>query len=234
MTIDVEISAEHVNTTRIKNKTVVVIDVLRATSVMVTALANGAEKIIPVKTTEEVFRIAEKHEGDIKAGERYADKVPGFDTGNSPLWFSKEAVQGKVIVMSTTNGTNALLKAKGAKEVIIGSFLNLKAVINYLDQNTNDIVLLCSGTNGEFSLDDALCAGAFIKALASWKNYRMTDIATAHLKLFNEEPNLHSALANCRHYNILKNKGLQKDLDYCLSLNVLDVVPFWIKGEVRI
>ncbi|MFC0875482.1 2-phosphosulfolactate phosphatase [Saccharicrinis sp. FJH2] len=234
MTIDVEISAEHVNTAKIKGKTVVVIDVLRATSVMATALANGAKKIIPVKTAEEVFRIAEKYEKPVKAGERHADKVPGFDAGNSPFEFNNESIQGKVIIMSTTNGTNALLKTTDAQEVIIGSFINLEAVVNYLDQNTNDIVILCSGTNGEFSLDDALCAGAVINKLMTQKDYVLTDIATAHLHLFKAEPDLHKALAECKHYKILKKKGLQKDLDYCLSLDVLNIVPVWINGEVRI
>jgi 2-phosphosulfolactate phosphatase len=234
MNIDVEISAKHVDTEKVQGNTVVVIDVLRATSVMTTALANGAQKIIPVKSIEEVFSTAEKFENVLMVGERHADKVDGFDAGNSPFEFSKEVVQDKVIVMSTTNGTHALLKTKGAKTVVIGSFLNLNAVADFLNQCTTDIVLLCSGTNGEFSLDDALCAGALIQKMAEKNKHNLTDIAAAHLQLFRFEPDLHHALSNCKHYNILANKGMQKDLDYCLSLNILDILPVWAEGEVRI
>ncbi|MFB6318183.1 2-phosphosulfolactate phosphatase [Saccharicrinis sp. FJH54] len=234
MTIDVEISANHVNPQKIKGKTVIVIDVLRATSVMTTALANGALKIIPVKTTNDVFAVARDYPQVIKAGERHAEKVEGFDAGNSPFEFSKPYVKDKVIVMSTTNGTNALLQTKEAKQVIIGSFLNLNAVVRHIEQRRDDIILLCAGTNGEFSLDDALCAGAFVHEIAHKFACRLSDIASAHDQLYRFSKDLHTSLTECMHYNILRSKGLQNDLDYCLTLNILDIVPVWKNGEVRI
>lgn len=231
MTIDVDISARHVEPEKLQGKTVVVIDVLRATSVMCTALNQGAKQIIPALTTNDVFNKAEKYPNALKAGERHAMKVEGFDAGNSPFEFMGKDLAGKSIIMSTTNGTNALLKTNEANDVIIGSFINLSAITDYLSECKTDVVLVCAGTDGNFSMDDALCAGAVINKLTKIKTAGLTDVALAHSALYKTMTDLHAALHHCKHYNILREKGLKKDLEYCLSIDLMKDVPKW-NGEI--
>jgi 2-phosphosulfolactate phosphatase len=234
MTIDVAISAEHVLETDVRNKTVIVIDVLRATSVMITALENGAEKIIPVQTIKEVFNKAKQNNSAIKAGERHAEKVEGFDLGNSPLEYTRARVKDKTIVLSTTNGTRALLKTREANMVFIGAFLNVNAVAKAAHKIGSDILILCAGTHGKLSLDDALCAGAIINAILQNKTTKLTDIAWMHYNLYTNNNKIETVLRNCSHYQLLKQKGFNSDIDYCIQLNTSTLVPIWDGENIRI
>ena len=222
-----------------ENKIVIVIDVLRATSVITTALYNGAEKLIPVVSVEEAFELKEKlHKNAILGGERNALKPEGFDMGNSPLEYSKNRVYGKTVVLTTSNGTLAIKSCQKAKYILIGCFLNVTAVareaVNLsraLGENA-DIVLLCAGTLGKFSLDDFCCAGAICDYLC--KNHRdskLSDLATAAKLLYqNKADNIHSLISMAKHYKVLKELGFEKDLDYCLQQDIFDIVPFYDKA----
>ncbi|TVR59823.1 MAG: 2-phosphosulfolactate phosphatase [Gemmatimonadales bacterium] len=150
--------------------TAVVIDVIRATSTMVEALANGARAIYPTVSTEEAIRLANTlgREDTLLCGERKGLKIEGFDLGNSPREYAGDTVDGKRLVMSTTNGTRAFVAAQGAERVLAGSFLNLDAVVGRLrSEDVGEVVLVCAGKEDRFALDDALCAGLILHELAA-------------------------------------------------------------------
>jgi 2-phosphosulfolactate phosphatase len=215
-----------INRKLIQNKTVVVIDVLRATSVMTTALYHGAKQIIPCLTVEEAFKRSETYAEDscLLCGERDARKIKGFDLGNSPLEFTPEIVKGKTIFLTTTNGTKALRSGSDAKEILIGAFLNLNAVTKKILEREK-LVLVCSGTNDKFSLDDGMCAGAIINELSKQTEIKIDDLGEVLLKTWrSENGNLNQMLKNCFHLNYLKDKGYAEDVDYCLQINRIPVV----------
>ncbi len=143
----------------VENKNVVVIDILRATTTMCVAMENGANSIWPV---DSVQKAAQAGSSFLTAGERNGEKVEGFDLGNSPQEFSEEVVKGRDIVMTTTNGTKAISLSEGAKNIYIASYRNISAVVQELQQQTEDIVLFCSGWKDQVNLEDTLFAGEII------------------------------------------------------------------------
>lgn len=147
--------------------TAVIIDILRASSTMITALQNGARQVIPCGTTDEAFRMREQSpdESVILGGERGGVKIPGFDYGNSPAEYSAAAVAGRTVVFTTTNGTKAILKASPAATILIGAFLNRAAIAGRLLQEQRDTHLICAGTDGIVTGEDVLFAGAVVDAL---------------------------------------------------------------------
>ncbi|PLV59492.1 2-phosphosulfolactate phosphatase family protein [Thermotoga sp. KOL6] len=206
----------------VKSEVAVVIDVLRATSTIVTALANGAKRVIPVRTVKEALE--KRRENVLICGEREARKIEGFDLGNSPLEYKKEIVFGKVIVLTTTNGTQVIEKIK-SKEIIAASFLNALAVVKYL-RDKRDIVFVCAGTNGEFSSEDFLLAGAIVKRLG---REDLKDGAHVAKKYFESVKDLREEIKqHSSHARKLISLGFEKDVDYCLRENVSDVVPILV------
>lgn len=223
-TIQIIPTADAIKPGELQGKTAVVIDVLRATSVIVTALHNGARQIRPVAEVDEARRL--RTTGVLLGGERQAEKPEGFDFGNSPLEYTGERVKGREIILTTTNGTLAMSRCNQAGRVIIGSFLNFRAACEYLMGLEQPVVLICAGTNGEFSLDDFLCAGLMAGTIMD-SGYRTSDdLATLAVSTWKSaQYDIHHALAGCRHYNILKAKGFESDLEYCLTLDRFDLVP---------
>ncbi|HDO27189.1 MAG TPA: 2-phosphosulfolactate phosphatase [Bacteroidetes bacterium] len=229
MTIETYPFADVANAKDISGKTVVVIDVLRATSVMITALENGAKKIIPVLTNEMVLSEAKKYkpETSLLCGERNAKKIDGFDLGNSPLEFIRETVEGKTLIMTTTNGTKAMKACQKTKEVFIGAFLNVDAVTEQV-KNNQKLILLCAGTNGRFSLDDGLCAGMIIDKLSEFTSVKTDDLGHILRKAWKSGTgDLKNRLRNCRHLNFLVENGFEKDVEFCLQRNSSPVVPVY-------
>lgn len=147
--------------------TAVIIDILRASSTMITALQNGATRVIPCGTTEEAFRLREQspNESIILGGERGGVKIQGFDYGNSPAEYSTAAVAGRTVVFTTTNGTKAILKASPAATILIGAFLNRAVIADRLLQERRDTHLICAGTDGIVTGEDVLFAGAIVDEL---------------------------------------------------------------------
>ena len=225
--VDVLNSVKELSDDRVAGKTAVVIDVLRATSVMVTALSFGAEKVVPVLSAEEAFgyRRNNPKENVILAGERNADPIEGFDLGNSPLELIPEKINNATLVMTTTNGTSAIRKAHAAGCLFVASFLNATATVNAL-RGADEVVLIASGTNGMYSLEDVLCAGYMVELLQQQATQAVfTDAAMAALNLYeNSKADFPGISVKGRHYNILKQKGRDKDLDYCFRRDVLDIV----------
>jgi 2-phosphosulfolactate phosphatase len=228
MKVDVVISADHIKEEYLEDKIVVVIDMLRATSVITTALANGAKKVIPILTVEGAFKIKEdlkkKNIEVLLGGERKALKIEGFDFTNSPLEYTEERVKDKTIVLSTTNGTRAINLSLKAKKIYIGAMLNAKALIDIIKEEKDDIVFINSGTNGEFTMDDFICSGYMISLLNKEESLDLSDIAKT-AKLIYETNDVLDYIKNARHYEVLKSLNLEEDLYYCCKKDIIEIVP---------
>src|SRR5687768_8601493 len=161
--LDVCLSPDLMHLYKTDDRTVVVVDILRATSCMTTAFAHGIQSITPFAALEDCR--AMKAKGYFTSGERDGKKVEGFDFGNSPFEYMSESLRGQMIAFTTTNGTQAIAKSMDAKEIVIGSFLNLSALANHIQSATDDILIVCAGWKGRFNLEDTLFAGALIEAL---------------------------------------------------------------------
>ncbi len=234
MKIDVIPYASAIRPDLIKNRNVVVIDVLRASSVMVTALANGANAFIPVSTVDEARQKAVIFQDKeiLLCGERDTKTIDGFHLGNSPQTYKRGKVEGKTLIFTTSNGTQALNQLKEAAKVFIGSFLNMKALVHRFLE-LEDVVLVCSGTNNNFSMDDAMCAALFIDKIMKKKTVLLSDLSITLLKAFQKDNgNLPLLLKDCYHLNLLKRNGFGEDVDYCLQKNISNIVPEMKNGRI--
>ncbi len=219
---------------------VVVIDVFRATSTMVTALHNGCSQIIPVARLSEALSTAARLKNVRLAGERQTQKPAHFDFGNSPLEFTSSAVAGKTIVLTTTNGTKALRSIHNASAVLLAAFLNIEAVAHHLQQQTRDVLFYCAGNNGRFSLEDTLCATWLIdQLLQSGNNWQPTDVvqwAWQSWSAFpkgNSKQQLLAWAAKSEHAQKLKNNHLQADVDFCLQWAIFSEIPI-LDGRTQV
>ena len=204
---------------------VVVIDVFRATSAIVTAFYNGVNKMIPVSTVQEAKEY--QANGFMAAAERDGEMIEGFELGNSPFGYMNNKVKGKTIAISTTNGTQAIDASRKASKIIIGSFLNLNVVCDYLISQKKDVILLCAGWKNKFNLEDTLFAGAVIEKLSANSNIEIecdSAIASKHLYSLAKD-DLFSFLETSSHRNRLAKLDLERDIKYCLTLNQCPVIP---------
>jgi 2-phosphosulfolactate phosphatase len=209
---------------------VVIIDIFRATSSICYGIENGAEAIIPVSEVELCSAYGEKGLGYLLAAERNGEVVEGFDFGNSPFSYTKEKVAGKTIVLTTTNGTNALHLSRNAKRVVIGSFLNLTALCNWLKTQKENILLVCAGWKNNFNLEDTLFAGAVIEQLKEGE-FKTDDSAIAANDLYQHGKNdLNGYLAKTSHSERLKNLGIEADIAFCLNVDLTTAIPV-LDGE---
>jgi 2-phosphosulfolactate phosphatase len=211
---------------------VVVVDVLRATSAICTAMHHGVERMIPVASLEEAFNYKKK--GYLVAAERDAVKQDGVDFGNSPFHFMNPELEGKTIAISTTNGTQAIQAAKDAKHIVIGSFLNLNSLATWLEAQEQEVVILCAGWKNRFNLEDSLFAGALANALiknGAFESSCDSTIAMGHLfQLASHD--LYAFLENSSHRKRLKNLNLEKDIRYCLQYSIMDTIPVVENGSI--
>lgn len=234
MKIDIIISANDIKDEKMKNKTALVIDMLRATSVIVTAIKNGCSSVIPVVTIEEAMKIAKGKENEfLLGGERQAVKIEGFDFSNSPLEYTEDKVKGKKLIMTTTNGTKAINGCTAAEKIIIGAMINAKAAAQKLIQLNNDVVIVNAGTNGEFSIDDFICAGYIISLLKAEQKVNLSDIATTALYVYEQNKDIKSFIRFANHYKKIKELGLYEDLEYCCSKDIIDIVPEYRDGVIK-
>ena len=221
----------------LRNHVVIVVDALRATSVMVTATQNGVRFIIPVSEVEEAVDMARQlgNQRVLLCGERQALPILEFHLSNSPLEYTPEMVAGRVMVMTTTNGTRAILRAKDARSLYLGAFLNAAAVARAARESGENIAIVCAGTNGKFSLDDILCSGAIISRLLELdENQYLDDLARTALTLYDSyKGDLRASLAGCTHVERLRALGLEEDIRFCLQEDVMDAVPRYVDGVIR-
>ncbi len=211
-------------------KTVVVADILRATTTITFAVANGATAITPVLAPEDAFRLAADQPNTLIGGERGGVKVEGFDLGNSPREYTEAVVSNRQIVLTTTNGTRTLQACRAAERVLVGSFLNLRATVNRLAQVEGELVFACSGREGGFCTEDTAFAGACVAALGETQ---VTDAAeTAKILYQTHCEDLLGMLKNCYHGRSLASIGLGEDLEFCAQMNLVDVVPHLVDGRI--
>lgn len=211
---------------------VVVIDVLRATSAICAAFDNGIKSIIPVPTVEEAWEYKKK--GYLAGAERKGQIVEGFDFGNSPYSYMNPEFKGKEVVLSTTNGTKALDIAKDAETVVVGSFLNLQALCDWLEEQDKNILCLCSGWQDKFNLEDTICAGAISEYLLSTGKFTSDEdssVAAKYLYL-SAKDNYFGYLKSSSHRRRLKNLNLNEDVKYCLTPNQSTVIPILKEGKL--
>jgi len=225
--VDVAVTPDGLDRAAVAASTVLVIDVLRASTCIVTALANGCAAIVPVATPEEARARVASRAGALVAGERRGEPLEGFDLGNSPLEFTRERIGGRTVIMTTSNGTRALLAARGAAAVGVAAFVNLAAAAAWALSATRDVLLLCAGERGARSLEDHVCAGLLVeRLLTSNPCVRPTPAAEEAAALARPYGKDVGRLARdsswARH---LDSRGRAADLAACLSLDTATIVP---------
>ena len=234
MKIDMIICGDYVTTEAVRNATVIVVDVLRATSVIITALNNGAKSVVPVTSVEEALSTKKKLESVVLGGERRAQKIEGFDLSNSPLEYKSEVIHDRNVVITTTNGTKAISKSSAANKVYIGALINAKAVSSKAVKNEKDIIIVNAGTNGVFSMDDFITGGAIIDEILSEQDFELTDIAKTALVIYRSHKDIKSYVKGAAHYQILVDLGLEEDIDYCLQKDLFNIVPEYKDGIIKL
>jgi len=225
----------------VQGRSVVVIDVLRATTTIAVALYHGAKAVLPASSTEEALRIAQNLVRDdvLLAGERRSARIPGFALGNSPHDFTTDAVKGKTVVLTTTNGTPALIAAQGAREVIVMAAVNFAAVVDRCRAvlaEHGDLVILCAGREREFALEDAFAAGRLTKVLlpeGGLRRVKVNDGALASLELARHfgERWLRAFRASV-HGQALAALGFGADLTLCAEENTHPVLPLYADRRI--
>jgi 2-phosphosulfolactate phosphatase len=221
----------------VSSSIVVIIDVLRATSTIATALHNGAKCIIPVDSVAECIRLGKQIEG-ITAGERDGQIAEGLVHGNSPFEYPREFIEGKTLVLTTTNGTKLLhmALANNAQGIITGSFPNLSAVCDYLLQKNQNVILGCAAWKDKVNIEDTLFAGAVISRV---KDAFSINCDSSHIAatLYNTaQPDLYGFMQknNASHYQRLTGFGLEKDIRYCLTAGGANVLPEYEDGKLLV
>lgn len=228
--IEVCLTPDLVKTYGVENKVIVVVDILRATSVMVTALAYGVKSITPVATVEECRTLKEK--GYLAAAERDGKTVEGFDFGNSPFTYMDKSFADKKLAVTTTNGTLAITRSVNAEEVVVGAFLNISAVAHYLKNQEHDVMILCAGWKGMVNLEDTIFAGALVDLLSTSFDTE-NDSAIAALALYKmAKDDMFGFLKNSSHAKRLKGLSIIKDIDYCLQRDLYNIIPVLKNGEL--
>ena len=232
MTNDLQVclSPSLISLFEVEDAIVVIIDIFRATSSICYGIENGAEAIIPVAEVEECIAYQEKYPDYLLAAERNGEVVSGFDFGNSPFSYTKEKVAGKTVVLTTTNGTHALHLSRKAKKVVIGSFLNLTAVCNWLKTQNDNILLVCAGWKNNFNLEDTMFAGAVVDQLKG-AGFILDDAAIAADDLYSIAKNdLPGYLKKTSHSERLKKLGIEADIAFCLQVDITTAIPV-LEGE---
>ena len=210
---------------QVEDYVVVIIDIFRATSSICLGIENDAEAIIPVSLVEECAAYREKGLDYLLAAERDGKVVDGFDFGNSPFSYTQEKVAGKTVVLTTTNGTHALHLSRTAKKVVIGSFLNLGALCNWLSLQEENILLVCAGWKNNFNLEDTLFAGAVVDQLKNFK-FIPDDAAIASNDLYQiGKKDINKYLQKTAHSERLKKLGIEKDIAFCLQVDLTTAIP---------
>jgi len=223
-TIEVCFTPELLGKFHLNNKMVVIVDILRATTIITTMFKNGLDKLIPVNDLNEAKKYKEK--GFLVAAERNGVTIDFADFSNSPYVFTEKNIKGKTLVYSSTNGTNTINSAKKAKQVIIASFLNLSAVAEYIKNKNNDVLLLCSGWQGNFCTEDALFSGALSEELLTTRQFTTNcDSAMASMDLWSlAKRDILAYIKTIYQYQRLTSLGLGYIIDYCFQIDITSVV----------
>jgi 2-phosphosulfolactate phosphatase len=237
--IDVFFGPAGVTPADVAGRAVAVIDVLRASTSIAVALDNGARAIIPFENSEDAVSRAKAFErSDVRlAGERKSLPIPGFDLGNSPLQYTREAVEGRTILMATTNGTGAVTATQGARDVIVSSYVNFSASMSMLRaalRTGTDVVLLCAGQDRRFALEDAACAGRFAHHISKrLTSVTLNDGAQACVLIDKKYgDNLMKLFDASSHGRALREAGFGDDLAVCAAVDSHGVLPVYQDRQI--
>lgn len=236
MNAEVYLTSSNLTEDDVKDRTVVVIDVLRASSTITTALDNGARAVVAVPDMAQAAKIASNMDQSayLLGGERDAAKIEGYHLGNSPLEYTQETVEGRTIIMNTTNGTLAITKARAGRHLLIGSFLNASRVVDFVREAGLDLTIVCAGRRNRVSLEDTLCAGLLLHRLWDGREPGLVS-DTAHIaftQYANDQDNLQAKLRRCNHAQDLIAKGFEDDIDYCLQIDAVPVLPYYREQQL--
>ena len=217
------------------NTIIVIIDVLRATSTIATALYNGASYVIPVDSVARCIELG-KVPGTVTAGERDGRIAEGLQHGNSPFEYSRAFIENKVLVLTTTNGTKLLYMAleRGIKNIITGSFPNLSAVTTHLVARKQNVLLACAAWKDRVNIEDTLFAGAVIDKVKAHFDINCDASAMAHTLYMEAKPGIYAFVKNKKasHYLRLSGYGLEKDIRYCLTPDIANILPVYKEGKL--
>lgn len=219
----------------VNNTVVVVIDVLRATSTIATALYNGAKEVIPVDTVERCIQLGRELEC-ITAGERDGQVAPGLQYGNSSFEYPREFIGGRTLVLTTTNGTRLLhmALAKGATEIVTGAFLNLSAVCDHLVKMEKNVILACAAWKDRVNIEDTLFAGSVVARIRDHFSVNCDSSHIAENLYTMAQPDLYEFMKknDASHYHRLTNFGLERDIRHCLTPDLANVLPEYLNGKL--
>jgi len=239
--LDVYLTPAEIPAGALNGRVVAVIDVLRASTTIAVALAHGARALVPFEETEEVVARAKQMDRDdvLLAGERRMLPIPGFDMGNSPAEFDPDTVRGRTILFTTTNGTHALSAAQGASEVVVAAYVNCGAVVALLRSALRagrDAAIVCAGRDRTFSLEDAACAGSYVRAVSHRRAALVLgDAAHACALLARQYGNdAASVFRDAAHGRALAAAGFHDDLALCASLDAYPVVPVYADRQITL
>ncbi len=238
MNVEVFLTGSTVSEEDIRGRTVVVIDVLRASSTIVTALRNGARDVIPVFDMDQASKIAQNldHSSFLLGGERGGVKIEGYHLGNSPLEYSREAVEGRTIILNTTNGTGAIVASGACEHLVIGSFLNAGRVIAFAEEAGLDVALVCAGSRSRVALEDTLCAGMILHRLWNGQEPGLVSDAAhiAFTQFVHDQDVLTRAIHKCNHAQHLMALGFEDDVAYCLKVDEIPVLPYYRDSRLKL
>ncbi len=237
MRIEVFFSPAGVDELSMRGRNVIIIDVLRATSTICTALRNGAREVIPTPDIENATKISSNLSGDSRllGGERQGKKIDGFDLGNSPAEYTPEKVKNKSIIFTTTNGAGAIHKCRYAATALVASFVNVSAIVNTIVEIGGTWTILCSGRQGAFSIEDATCAGMIIAKVQEVTHVDTEDAGLTALILYkNSKRNILGMMKKSMHGRYLISIGFEDDLKLCSEVDSVPVVPLVSGLVVRI
>ncbi len=229
MDVEVFLTSSVVSEEDVRGRTVIVIDVLRTSSTIAAVLANGSRAVIPVIDTEEAGKIASNLDPTsfLLGGERGGEFIEGYEHGNSPLEYTRERVEGKTVILNTTNGTRAIALSRRAEHLIVGSFLNASAVVNYVRELGRDLIIICAGWRHRVALEDTLAAGMILYRL--WEGREPGLVSDgAHIAFTqyrNDQEHLQTTLRRCNHAKWLAGKGYADDVEFCFQVDALPVLP---------
>ena len=236
--VSVEFAAKDASRAVKRRDLIIVVEVLRCSSSIVNAFANGVKAVIPRETLNEAFALREQHSDYLLAGERRGRKPRGFNFGNSPLDFVQEAVEGRTVIMTTTSGTRALVGCRRAEHVLVGAFLNAEAVAKkaaeIAQRKKVNVSFVLAGERGLFSLEDFLCAGAIVsKFLVAGCD--LSDTALAAVLGFEwVKDALFEYVGKSRHARHLAELGFERDIEFSCRLDHFGVVPVYRDGRVTL
>lgn len=222
---------------QLQDTTVIVVDVLRATTSIISALNGGALKVVPSIDAGYAVELASRlgMSECVLGGERGGVKIPGFELGNSPKDYLSRVVRGKTVIVSTTNGTGALHSVKSADSVLLGAMINRTAVAKAAACNGNDILIVCAGTEGQPSADDLCAAGAVIDAVRAFADIRegeLTDMAMICESLYHSWREGRFDLSRTFHFARLCAMGFEEDVAFCFTPDTTDTVPTYKDGVI--